>query len=443
MSGRAAGRRPTTLAVGGERFVPVPDPIARDYLLLALRLDQRIPGLVDGYFGPADLKARVDIEPLRPPGRLADDAAGLLDRLAAEVEDPARRAWLHAQLVALETHARTLAGDRLPYVEHVTRCFDVAPRRHADAEFGAIAAELDAVVPGSGDLRDRLAAWDERLVVDPGRLPAVVDWLVERFRRRAAAVFGLPPGEALRVSLVTGQPWSGYNWYDGGLRSRVDLNIDLPIRAPDLAGVIAHETYPGHHLEHVWKEAEVVLRRGHLEASVLLINAPECFVSEGLAEVGRRFAAPPEEDVDLHLELFERAGLAVASDPGLARQTAAVASAVRRGRAALRAADVDAALMLHADGLDRAAVLDWLERTALLTPERAVKKLEFVDHPLWRTYVFVYTEGAALLERWLADVPAAEQAGRFRRLLVEPLTPSALEAEIGPGAPPAPLGPTT
>lgn len=35
-------------AVGGTRTVPAPDPIAQDYLLLGLRLDQRIRGLVDG-----------------------------------------------------------------------------------------------------------------------------------------------------------------------------------------------------------------------------------------------------------------------------------------------------------------------------------------------------------------------------------------------------------
>ena len=62
-------------AVGGMRTVPAPDPIARDYLLLGLRLDQRIPGLVDGYFGPADLKAQVDMEQPRPVARLRDDAA--------------------------------------------------------------------------------------------------------------------------------------------------------------------------------------------------------------------------------------------------------------------------------------------------------------------------------------------------------------------------------
>ena len=49
------------------RTVPAPDPVARDYVLLGLRLDQHLPGLVDGYFGPADLKAQVDMEQLRSP----------------------------------------------------------------------------------------------------------------------------------------------------------------------------------------------------------------------------------------------------------------------------------------------------------------------------------------------------------------------------------------
>ena len=68
-------------AVGGERDVPAPDPIAAAYLELALRLDQRIPGLVDGYYGPAAIKARVDTEQLRAPGRLVADAIELAGRL--------------------------------------------------------------------------------------------------------------------------------------------------------------------------------------------------------------------------------------------------------------------------------------------------------------------------------------------------------------------------
>jgi hypothetical protein len=423
--------RQRVTALGGERTVPAPDPIARDYLLLALRLGQRIPGLIDGYFGPADLKAQVDLEQLRAPGRLADDAVELTGRLETEVVDPARRDWLRLQVDALGTHARALAGETLPYVELVSRCFATVPVARGEATFLAAAAELDALLPGPGRLVDRLAAWDARLVIPADRLAPVVDWLVAVLRGRAEPLFGIPPGDALRVSLVSGQPWSGYNWYDGGLRSRVDLNVDLPIRAPDLVATLAHETYAGHHLEHAWKEAELVERQGHLEASVLLINAPECLVSEGLAEVGRRFVVPSADEADLLLELISRAGLAVAADPLEAREVAVRAAALRTPRGALRAADIDAALMLHANGVDPAVVRSWLERVALLSPERAAKKLEFLEHPLWRTYAFVYGEGAALLERWLAAAPADLRAARYRRLLVEPLTPPAIRAEIG------------
>ena len=45
-------------ATGGVEETPAPDPIAREYLLLSLRLGKLLPGIVDSYFGPADIKAQ-------------------------------------------------------------------------------------------------------------------------------------------------------------------------------------------------------------------------------------------------------------------------------------------------------------------------------------------------------------------------------------------------
>ena len=293
----------TTPAVGGERDVPVPDPIARDYLLLALRLDQHSPGLVDGYFGPADLKAQVDLEQLRPPTALADDADTLLARVDAETDEADRRRWLAGQIGSLRAQARRLAGEDLPYRDYVTRCFTWTPVARDPAVFDAAAAELDRLLPGTAPLAQRLAAWDDRFTIPVDRLPDVVEWLVATFRERAAATFGLPAGESIRVRLVHGQPWTGYNWYDGGARSRFELNTDLPVRAAESVHVAAHEAYPGHHLEHAWREAELVDRLGRLEASALLINTPECLISEGLADVGHRFASPAADEPELLVEL--------------------------------------------------------------------------------------------------------------------------------------------
>ena len=79
---------PRVPAVGGTRTVPAPDPIAADYLLLALRLDQHVPGLIDAYFGPAALKAQVDMESLQAPTALRDDAAALRERVGVGVPEP-------------------------------------------------------------------------------------------------------------------------------------------------------------------------------------------------------------------------------------------------------------------------------------------------------------------------------------------------------------------
>ena len=415
-------------AVGGVRTVPAADPVAREYIVLALRLEQHIPGLVDGYFGPADLKAQVDMEQLRSPARLRADAADLRSRLGSLVPEPDRRAWLEVQLVALETQAAALAGDALPYLEHVERCFAFAPRRRPDAEFDAAAARLDELLPGEGTLDARLAAWDERHEIPVERLPSVIDWLVGRFRSTAAETFRLPGGEDVRVSLVTGQPWGAYNWFDGGRRSRIDVNTDLPVGASRLPSTIAHEAYPGHHLEHAWKEADLVDGQGRLESSILLINTPECLISEGLANLGARFAVAPDERADLFVELFERAGLAVAADPAAARQAAELTVAITEPRRALTASGGNAAILRHVDGASHDEVLAYLRDVGRYPAAQAAKRLEFIEHPLWRTYIFVYAEGEALLARWVDAVPEAQRAERFGRLLHEQLTPAAVRA---------------
>ena len=434
MTSDAAGAA-MALAAGGERDVPAPDDVARDYILLGLRLDQHIPGLVDGYFGPADLKAQVDIEQLRPPARLAEDADALLARLPGEVGDTQRRDWLAAQLVAMRTHAVGLAGENLPYVELVERIFAWSPLRRDEAIFDAAAAELDAILPGEEPLVDRLDAWDARFEVPLDRLPGVVSWLVGVFRVRAAALFGLPEGEDLRVSLVTKKPWSGYNWYDGGLRSRVDINTDLPARAATLLDVIPHETYPGHHLEHAWKEDDLVNRQRRLEASILILHAPEALISEGLAELGLDFASPRDQAADLLVELYGRAGLPIASDAVAAREAAERTVAIARPRQLLSEARVNAALMRHADGASHDETLAYLERVGRNPRRLAEKRLEFIEAPLSRTYVFVYHEGQALLRRWLEVVPEAERPARFGRLLHEQLTPAAIAAELALATP--------
>ena len=78
----------------------------------------------------------------------------------------------------------------------------------------------------------------------------------------------------------------------------------------------------------------------------------------------------------------------------------------------------------------RDEAVDYLVRAGRYPRNVAEKRLEFLEHPLWRTYIFVYSEGEALLREWLDAVPEADRPGRFARLLHEQLTPGTIREEL-------------
>lgn len=400
------------------------DHVAREYLLIGLSLGRLQEGVVDSYFGPSEL-ADEAAGANASAQELADRASNLRATLADEVEDAQRRDWLDRQLLALATIGQRLAGVDLPYLEEVERCFDAPPEATPAEDWVRVRLELDELLPGTGDLRERIDARDERLTIPADRVAAIAEWLVGELRADSATVWRIPEGERLAITMVTDQPWGAYNWYEGDLSSRVEVNLDLPTRATQLIGTLAHETFPGHHFEHSWKETRLVRERGYAEASIQLINTPEAFISEGLAEVGHTLLLEGPRWQQLLLEVCERAGIDL--DATAAEREWRTAHALRQ----LRGSSGDAALQLHVGKRSPDEVARFLEQDALFGPGRARKTLEFITHPLWRTYVFCYAGGDRLLSEWCAQAGSLDaQRKRYFRLVTEQLTPSAVAAEM-------------
>ncbi len=161
---------------------------------------------------------------------------------------------------------------------------------------------------------------------------------------------------------------------------------------------------------------------------MVLANTPEGPVSEGLARYGTRLASPLEERAELLIELFERAGLALAADRTAAREIAERAVALVAPREILDAAVDEAALRRHADGGSHKEVLRYLRAVGRCSAEVAAKRLEFIEDPLSRLYVFAYEEGEKLVARWVETGEAPDRVGRFGRLLHEQVTPGRLRA---------------
>jgi hypothetical protein len=373
------------------------------YVELGLRLGRHVDGLVDAYFGPAEIAERVEAEDLRAPEALATDAAALRRELEhADDLDPRRRSWLDDQLLGVETYARRLAGEPLAYADEVERCFGLRPRRTPEAVFAAAHERLDAVLPGEGGLATRYADWRATQIIPPETMLDVFSALRGRFRAATADLLGLPPDEDVQTELVRDEPWLAYNYYLGGRRSRIAINVDLPIAAPELVDLVAHEAYPGHHTEHAWKE-HLLVDAGVVEESLVLVPAPQSMVSEGIAETAWELVdAATRDDV---AAVFADAG--VAFDP---ERTAAVEEA----RRPLRFVGLNAALLLHEDGASEEEAVAYVERWNPRPRAYAESSVRFLLDPLWRAYAATYSLGGDLARRHVQGHP-----DRFRALLTE------------------------
>lgn len=393
--------------------MPEPDLIER-YIRLGLRLGRHLDGLVDAYYGPPEYRSEIDALPPPPPAGLAEQARLLLADLAVDDGlDASRRAWLAAQARGLYGSARKLAGEPIGYLDEIEACYGVRPSFTPEDEFDAAHAALRSALPGSAPLEERLIAWREAQAIDAEKLPSAIASIAEDLRERTSRMFGLPEGEHVDFEMVTGEAWSGFNYYLGGFRSRVAINVDLPVLATNLGHLVAHEAYPGHHTEHSRKEAGLVLRRHQVEETIFLVGTPQCLLAEGLADLGLEIVGGdhPQALVADHL-----ASLKVPYD-------AEVAEAVSRASEALDRVRGNVAIGLHDQGWDQDRAVAYLRRWALLPEKRAARAVAFSLDPTWRAYVFCYIDGLRLCRRFVGGDPT-----RFEHLISAQVVPDQLAA---------------
>ena len=387
------------------------------YIELGLRLGRHVDGFVDAYYGPEATAARVAAEPVRPPAELRADAGRLLADLdagaGADEVEATRRRWVRAQVVGLHTSAAKLACAPVGYLDEVEQCYGARPALVPEDSFEAAHRSLDAVLPGTGALRDRYIAWREAHAVPRDVLEPAIQSLAGDLRERTQRLFGLPDGEHVEWIFETDKPWSGFNYYEGGLRSRVAINLDLPVLSLTLGHLVAHEAYPGHHTEHTRKEVGLVRQRRWQEETIFLVGTPQCTMAEGLADLGVEvtLGRRPEPVVAEHLR------------PLGVRYDADVAASVAEAGEALSWVRSNAAIGLHDGGRSVDDTVAYLERWALLPRNRAEKAVSFLTDPTWRAYSHCYTEGLRLCRGFVAGEPA-----RFERLITEQMLPADLAA---------------
>jgi hypothetical protein len=313
---------------------------------------------------------------------------------------------------ALETTARTLAGEELPYAEEVELTYGIRPRWVDERQFEQGHATLDEALPGSGDLTARYARAFEEAAVPSEAVEQAVDTAMAIVRERTRAAIGLPDDEQIELEIVTGERWFGYAHYLGGYRTRISVNTDLSFPSAELLWFSGHEGYPGHHTQRVWQEADLVRGEGRLDATMDLLWSPDAVIAEGVAESGPELVL----DADAHRELAERLRpLGVEYD-------VEVCERVGEARRLLYPVSANVAILLHERGASRDEAWEYAKRWSLQPDDRVEKMLVNVEERRSRGYTHTYSEGRRLCRAWVGRDPS-----RLRRLLTARLLPSDLD----------------
>lgn len=400
------------------------NPIAEDYVRLVLHLGEYDPAYVDAYFGPTDWREAVRAE------------TWTLDTIRTQAENLSRRlqsfpalrdrrtvlrvSGLKKRLVALITRIDMLAGRKLPFDQETQRLYDAVAPDHDAAHFEEILASIDNLLPAEGPLIDRVEDFRSQFVIPLDRLDAVFDAAIAECRRRTLEHLSLPEGERFTVEFVTDKSWSGYNWYQGQAYSLIQVNTDLPIfieRAVDLG---CHEGYPGHHTYNALLEQNLVDDLGWVEFSVYPLFSPQSLIAEGSANHGIELAFPGAQRVRFEKTvLFPMAGL----DPTEADRYYALLELLE----GLSYAGNEAARDYLDGRIDRAAAEAWLTRYALMSPERASQRVDFIE--TYRGYVINYNLGKDWVRDWVEREAGESESKRwsvFGQLLSSPMGPSEL-----------------
>jgi hypothetical protein len=412
---------------------PPPDPykaVAEQYVKLVLAVGQHDADYVDAFYGPAEW--RKEAESAKKSLAQIDKEAAAAEIAVAAVgykPDPndvemwtLRVQYLTRQLAALRSRVAMLQGKKLTFDQESQALYDAVAPAKTEAEFAGVLKLLEAKLEGEGTLIERYDRFKRAFVIPTNRVGRVFNEAIRGCRARVPSL-NLPLNERFTVEYVTNKSWSGYNWYQGGFKSLIQVNTDLPIyidRAIDLA---CHEGYPGHHVYNALLEKNLVKDRGWIEYTVYPLFSPQSLIAEGTANYGIEVTFSPAERIGFERDvLFPIAGL----DPNRVAEYYSVLGLVDQ----LSYAGNEAARRYLDGQIDREGAIAFLEKYAMYTRPRAEQRLKFIEQ--YRSYVINYNLGKdlvrAYVERRMGREKTPQRRWReFIGLLASPRLPSGLK----------------
>ncbi|MEE9374112.1 MAG: hypothetical protein V3V00_13755 [Saprospiraceae bacterium] len=402
--------------------------LTEKYVKLLLEIGQYDSDIVDAFYGPDEWKPTVKKADKLPFQILIDRVSELMT-LSAKIDseqysplENARLTMFKKQLLAVKTKLIMMDGKRFDFDKEAELLYDVVPPHFSGSYFNDILLTLEKKLPGEGSISSRYNNFVNQFIIPKDKLDTVFRVAIAEARKRTSEHITLPKNENFVLEYVNDKSWSGYNYYQGGSQSLIQINTDFPIfiqRAIDLA---CHEGYPGHHVFNALIEQNLVDGYGWKEFSIYPLFSPQSLIAEGSANYGIDVAFPGVERVDYEKKvLFPIAGLD-ASKADLYYEILDL-------RGALDYAGNEAARNYLNGDLSREECANFLVKYSLSAPDKALQRTRFFDQ--YRSYVINYNLGKDIVSDYVEAMGGTNENTDkrweiFKELLSNPHTASSL-----------------
>lgn len=385
---------------------PTTAEIGLAYVRLALGVSRWVPGLLNGYLGPAEWQEAVLAEP--PSLEMLRNHAVATATAAQKSDLPRnRQERILRNARALLWLIRFQENEQLMFSEQVRMLLDLQPESVDEAFFQTAHDTLSALLPGSGSLTERYTTWQATYTLPAtAALPLLAEAL-EGLRNRLGPDSPLTAG---RIKLVETDEDGPISCQQGQLHLPQAANL----RVDRLYHLAARWGYGGVHSVHTAMVRRYAAGEGDMECAVLLNLGPDQVITRGLP-----LALLPD------LDLYPTAIPALLRTAGLPAIASEQLRAIHLAEDALQWGLANAALLLHGEGLRPRAVRRRLMADALLPPEAADRQLQALLDPIFAAHVFAPLIGGPLLKTWLA-----RQNHSVTALLADPPVPSTMIFEV-------------
>ena len=382
------------------------DELAERYVRCTLELAQHQPSLVELWLGPDEWRPgrRRPVADIRTDIEQTRDA---IKAVSTPTSADTRVCYLQQQLDALLVAARRLTGESLRFADEARASLGSDVGAFID-QLGGLTAATDSararladLLPGGVLLHERYLTFRARHALPAAKVDAALRAALQLCRDLVRQRIVLPDSETVDILAEHAIGYEARAAYERGFRSRVIVDTSRPIDLVHLLWLVAHETYPGHHLQHVLGDRDLVSANGWRERALHPSFGRHLLCAEGGADAAAAVLFANGQHEEAARDIAARLDIAV-DDPG---RSVAVHRAVND--LDLFIAAIAQAYLDHE--ISGESAVEQLQSRALVPEPRQL--LSAIERQ--RTRVLAYPVGRRLVLQHLGDGPLTR---RWERL---------------------------